>query len=159
MTQIHPLRLRAFIAQVDTTGGIDACWSWRGFIDDEGYGLFCGAGAHRMAYELMGRPIPAGLIIDHRCHNVDTTCPGGTTCRHRRCVNPAHLEAVTRGENVLRSQHTMPHQNAAKTHCPNGHEYSDRNTYSRTRTNGIARRECRECRRIRSRAGARSSAA
>ncbi|MBM0277227.1 HNH endonuclease signature motif containing protein [Micromonospora tarensis] len=159
MTDIHPLRLRAFIAQVDTTGGIDACWPWQGFIDDDGYGLFHGVGAHRVACELMNRPIPTGLIVDHRCHNVDTTCPGGVTCRHRRCVNPAHLDVVTRGENVLRSQHTMPHQNAAKTHCPNGHGYTAENTYSRQRAGGVARRECRECRRERSRIEARASRA
>ncbi|ATO17823.1 hypothetical protein CO540_13140 [Micromonospora sp. WMMA2032] len=132
---------------------------WRGPTDTGGYGAFAGTGAHRYAYELMNRPIPDGMVIDHRCHNGDTTCPGGTTCRHRRCVNPAHLDVITRGENVLRSQHTMPHQNAAKTHCPNGHEYTADNTYSRPRAGGIARRECRECRRIRSRAGWRTSAA
>lgn len=149
MTDIHPLRLRAFIAQVDTTGGIDACWPWGGFVDDEGYGLFRGVGAHRVACELMSRPIPDGLIVDHRCHNIDATCPGGVACQHRRCVNPAHLDVVTRGENVLRSQHTMPHRNAAKTHCPHGHEYTAKNTYSRTRGTGVARRECRTCRRER----------
>ncbi|MFC3504851.1 HNH endonuclease [Micromonospora krabiensis] len=158
MITVSPLRLRAFIAHVDTTGGPDACWMWRGLVDDDGYGLFRGVGAHRVAHELLSRAIPSGLIVDHRCHNADTACPGGITCRHRRCVNPAHLDVVTRGENVLRSQHTMPHQNAAKTHCPSGHEYSDRNTYSRTRANGIARRECRECRRIRSRASTKPAA-
>jgi hypothetical protein len=151
MTDIHPLRLRAFIAQVDTTGGIDACWPWRGHRSDEGYGVFgkSGTGAHRVAYELMVRPIPEGLSIDHTCHNVDSTCPGGTTCQHRLCVNPAHLEAVTQGENVLRSPHTMPHHNAAKTHCPQGHEYTPENTYSRRTAANRARRECKTCRRER----------
>ncbi|WP_030487307.1 HNH endonuclease signature motif containing protein [Micromonospora chokoriensis] len=160
MTDIHPLRLRAFIAQVDTTGGIDACWPWRGHHNDEGYGVFgkSGAGAHRVAYELMVRPIPEGLNIDHRCHNADTACPGGVTCRHRLCVNPAHLEAVTQRDNVLRSPHTMPHHNAAKTHCPQNHPYSPENTYSRETAKGRARRECKTCRRERIAARAQSAA-
>ncbi|MEU1240082.1 HNH endonuclease signature motif containing protein [Micromonospora parva] len=151
MTDIHPLRLRAFIAQVDTTGGLDACWPWRGNRSADGYGVFGRGGnrAHRVAYELMVRPIPEGLNIDHLCHNVDATCPGGVTCRHRLCVNPAHLEAVTQRDNLLRSQHTGPHRNAAKTHCPRGHEYSPDNTYSRPTAKGYARRECKTCRRER----------
>lgn len=143
-----PLRIRAFIAHVDSTAGPDACWPWRGRIDADGYGNFGkGSGrAHRAAYELMVRPIPDGLRIDHLCHNADESCPGGVTCRHRRCVNPAHLDAVTQRENLLRSKLTGPHRNAAKTHCPRGHEYTPENTYSRTTTKGYRRRECRTCR-------------
>ena len=144
----HPLRLRAFVAQVDSTGGPDACWPWRGRISDEGYGGF-GKGsdlAHRVAFELMVRPIGEGLNVDHLCHNRDVTCAGGKTCQHRRCVNPAHLDAVTQRDNLLRSRHTAPHRNAAKTHCPKGHEYTPENTYSRTTTKGYRRRECRACR-------------
>ncbi|NBE80347.1 HNH endonuclease signature motif containing protein [Micromonospora rubida] len=148
---MNPLRLRAFIAQVDTTAGPDGCWPWRGHTDDDGYGRFGKAseGAHRAAYELMVRPIPEGLHVDHLCHNRDETCAGGTTCRHRLCVNPTHLEAVTQRENVLRSPHTMPHHNATKTHCPQGHEYTAENTYSRRTAKGYARRECKACRRAR----------
>ncbi|MEV5629135.1 HNH endonuclease signature motif containing protein [Micromonospora tulbaghiae] len=151
MTEVHPLRLRAFIAQVDTTGGIDACWMWRGHRSADNYGVFGRGGnrAHRIAYELMVRPIPEGLNIDHLCHNVDTACPGGASCQHRLCVNPAHLEAVTQRDNLLRSQHTGPNRNAAKTHCPQGHPYSPENTYSRPTAKGYARRECKTCRRER----------
>jgi hypothetical protein len=142
-----PRRLRAFVAQVDPTAGEDACWYWRGPVDKGGYGSFgAGTGAHRAAYELMVGPIPDGRVVDHLCHNVDPTCPGGRGCRHRLCVNPAHLDVVTRGENVLRSPHTMPHVNAAKTRCPAGHEYTPENTYVKRRASGSARRECRTCR-------------
>ncbi|WP_162854385.1 HNH endonuclease signature motif containing protein [Verrucosispora sp. SN26_14.1] len=151
MITVNPLRIRAFIAQVDTTGGPDACWTWRGHKNDDGYGRFGkqSEGAHRVAYELMVRAVPDGLTVDHQCHNADTTCPGGTTCAHRLCVNPAHLEAVTQRENLLRSPHTMPHHNAAKTHCPRGHRYTPENTYSRRTAKGYARRECKTCRRER----------
>lgn len=148
---VHPMRLRAFIAQVDSTGGPNACWLWRGHADQDGYGSFGKRSerAHRVAYELMARPIPDGLRIDHLCHNADESCPGGTACRHRLCVNPTHLEPVTQRENLLRSRLTGPHRNAAKTHCPQGHEYSPENTYSKTTTKGYQRRECRTCRRER----------
>jgi len=83
--------------------------------------------AHRFGYELLVGPIPTGLTLDH-------------LCRVRTCVNPAHLEPVSIGENVLRGD-TRPAANLKKTHCPRGHAYDAANTY-------IARggeRHCRTC--------------
>jgi hypothetical protein len=69
--------------------------------------------------------IPEGLQIDH-------------LCRVRECANPAHLEAVTCRENLLRGDTVTAH-NANKTHCVNGHEYTPENT-------AITRDGCRRCR-------------
>ncbi len=73
----------------------DGCWHWTGSRVHNGYGLFWIGGsnvrAHRAMYELMVGPIPAGLDLDH-------------LCRVRHCVNPEHLEPVTRAENLRRAR-------------------------------------------------------
>src|SRR2546426_12646273 len=69
------------------------CWEWTGKKFKNGYGCFRIRGrhfmAHRRAYEMCVGPIPCGLDIDH-------------LCRNRGCVNPSHLEPVTRRDNLLR---------------------------------------------------------
>lgn len=87
-------------------GRADKCWLWRGKVSCDGYGLIpkCSTRAHRVSYQFFNGPIPPGLVIDHACHNIDPFCPGAIWCLHKRCVNPAHLEAVTNGENVRRWQ-------------------------------------------------------
>lgn len=79
---------------------------------------------HRFVYTLEHGSIPDGMEIDH-------------LCRVTRCANPAHLEAVTPLENTARS-----HGNVAKTECPQGHPYTDENTYNSGRRK---HRQCRTC--------------
>lgn len=83
--------------------------------------------AHRAAYAAAYGPIPEGYTVDHECHNNDPDCPGGP-CKHRACVNPEHLVAKLSGDNT-RAGRTPAAQNAAKTHCSQGHEFTPGNTY------------------------------
>lgn len=60
---------------------------------------------------------------------------------HRRCVNPSHLEAVTRDENNRRSR-GLVFDAALKTHCPQGHALSGDNLAT---IKGKSHRVCRTC--------------
>jgi hypothetical protein len=123
----------------------DTCWLWTAPPDSNGYGRLKVAvrmvRAHIFAYELLVGPVPDGLELDHLCHGRDKSCKGGSTCIHRRCVNPGHLEAVTHRTNVLRGVSPVA-RCAVKTHCPAGHAYSPENTRLYRGS-----RYCRACRR------------
>jgi len=103
------------------------CWLWRGGRS-RGYGYFYyglrNVQVHRLAYEKLIGSIPAGLTIDHQCHNLDTECVGGDACPHRACVCPHHLEAVTMRENATRGA-------ARKATARCGHPFSGVNARGR----------------------------
>jgi hypothetical protein len=66
---------------------VTGCVLWTGQVNRKGYGQIRGEGAHRVFYrELVG---PIADTLDH-------------TCEIKCCVNPDHLEPVTRRENVQR---------------------------------------------------------
>jgi len=97
----------------------DGCWNWARWVNERGYGIFkptekTKVSAHRRSFELANGKIPAGLVIDHMCRN-------------RRCVNPAHLRAVTPRVNALENSVSPCAKNKQKTHCIRGHELSGDN--------------------------------
>lgn len=105
------------------------CWEWKGALN-KGYGVLSVKNklkqAHRISYEAFVGEIPNGLVLDHLCKNT-------------RCVNPEHLEPVTQALNVARGD--SGRYWSKKTHCPQGHEYSNENTY----VSKMGRRSCRNC--------------
>lgn len=100
-------RLMQKVNKVDS-----GCWEWTGTMSSDGYGRFAvgrsTTTAHRAAYSILVVPVPADLEVDH-------------LCRNRRCVNPEHLEPVTRTENRRRQ--------ARCGRCPKGHVYEDHGVY------------------------------
>lgn len=110
------------------------CWLWSGALSRSGYGHFGTFGrtvlAHRWMYEWKVGRIPDGLCMDH-------------LCRVRCCVNPDHLEPVTKGENSRRSPIMgRPDKGWRLTHCKRGHPYSGPNVWFSV--NGL-RRQCKAC--------------
>lgn len=145
----------SFWDRVDTSG---ECWIWLGPRNHDGYGITGQKErAHRVAYEAKVGPIPPGAELDHTCHTADGGCPGGPSCVHRACVNPAHLEPVDHLTNLLRGN-TPAAINLAKTHCAHGHPYDAVNTNHRVGRGGRIWRECLACRRERDRRRCRSAA-
>lgn len=121
-----PPRIREKIRVLDS-----GCWEWIAATSPAGYGKVAWEGhvteAHRVVYTLLAGPIPAGLVIDHLCHDPSVCTAKGRECRHRRCQNPGHVRVTTRGSNALRS-YSPPAINAEKTVCDAGHEYTDEST-------------------------------
>lgn len=103
------------------------CLVWTGALNSRGYPCFSVNGAshlaHRLAYEEAYGPIPEGMTVDH-------------LCGYCRCVNPAHLEAVSAAENTAR---------AARKYetCQEGHPLD--------RTSARGKRYCSTCARDQSR--------
>jgi hypothetical protein len=135
-------RVERFLANVEEQP--NGCWRWKGYVREDGYGRWGTRGAHRVAYELLVGPIPAGLTIDHTCHNADESCEGGSGCLHRRCVNPAHLEPVPGKTNTLRGKSPTA-RNARATHCSRGHELSGDNLRILKTGRRAGKRVCRTC--------------
>lgn len=116
------------------------CLLWTGAKKEGGHGVvwsgeYTPAGnpglarVHVALYEhWMGSP-GEGQVLHH-------------TCFTPACANPDHLLPCTQKEH-------MRIHGALTTHCPQGHEYTEANTYYRNRLDTSKHggwRECRECR-------------
>ena len=91
-----------FWAKVDTRD-FNGCWIWTAGRFKTGYGAIWRDKnmdyAHRVAWEFLVGPIPAGMMIDH-----DNPTFG---CGNVLCVRPDHLEMVVCAKNRQRGRHLL----------------------------------------------------
>ncbi len=131
--------------RIDKSG---ECWVWIGYIHKkDGYGRYrlpnmkWDKTAHRVVYELYNDiEIDSDMTIDHLCLN-------------KKCVNPKHLEVVSRSENSRRARLVDTDSTKMKRikagfrggyngdYCKRGHRLEDISW-----SNG-QRRLCRQCHR------------
>lgn len=132
----------------------ESCWLWTAALDGKGYGRFWDGehivASHRYSWILVNGKIPDGMNI---CHHCDVPV----------CIRPTHLFMGTQKQNIHdmiakgRDRGRWPIGaaqsggqatvllNLLRTHCVNGHEMSNTNTYQPSRGGGT-QRQCRECR-------------
>jgi hypothetical protein len=120
------------------------CWVWAASLNNHGYGRIGFNGkneyAHRVAWFLQYGKWPKPFAL-HRC---DTPS----------CVRWDHLFEGNHRANAQdaiqkkRTRNIPAELNLAKTHCDNGHPFSQENTYVVKKT---GHRVCRECSRNRTR--------
>lgn len=125
MSRRRETALEAALSQVEVGG--PGCWEWEG-SRSAGYGSVRWLGrchrTHKLLWEALNGPVPAGLELDH-------------LCRNRACLRPSHLEPVTHQENMRRA--------LCRTSCRNGHPYEGNREPCGTGTT------CTPCRRARAR--------
>lgn len=125
----------------------NGCWRYRGTHTPTGYGIFgyrrngraANQNAHRVMYEFYhGVTLAKEQYVLHRCDVRD-------------CCNPDHLWIGTAKDNNADCAKKGRHYRGTRTHCPQGHEYNEENTYwTPSKASGLAR-NCKACARERHR--------
>ncbi len=119
------------------------CWEWKKTRNGQGYGQLgirignktVSKSVHRLVAGIVYGEIPKGMLV---CHHCDV----------RHCCNPEHLYIGTVLDNARdakergRSVNILTARNASKTHCAQGHPFSNENV----QRNKAGHRMCRTCR-------------
>ena len=140
----------------DCVRGDGGCLLWQGACTGNGYGHVKYADHNLFVHIVMLMAAtgerPADLEAGHVCHDLaahDGTCDGRSTCRHRPCCEPSHLEWQSREANGASSPLTFTSINSAKETCPQGHPLVEGNLVPSHLARG--KRRCLICDRERSR--------
>jgi len=126
--RINPIEITDEVSdKLDTrtsVDGITGCWNWTCRTTAAGYGTLSirarNFAAHRLSFTRHKGDIPDGLVLDH-------------LCRNRRCINPAHLEAVTDQINMLRGM-ALGAVAQREGVCKRGHPRSEYGRQNNVRT-------------------------
>lgn len=81
------------------------------------------------AFAYLGFDLNSNLLVLHKL-----------ICVSKFCFNPEHLYVGTHSDNSNDSVISRTHRNIVKTHCPQGHEYTEDNTYY-----SLKARLCKTC--------------
>ena len=110
------------------------CIRWRGAHDGKGYAHCHYEGKTRRVFRILYE-VAYGEIQNELLHH---------RCENKWCVSPFHAEDVTKSEH-----HAFKHPRPRRTHCRNGHELTDENTYIRHIVRNKYQYKCRICERER----------
>jgi HNH endonuclease len=84
---------------------------------------------YRIVFEQLHGRLPTGMALHHLCDEP-------------RCINPAHLIAVSQSDHMKLHGRGGDWGQRDKTHCPAGHPYDAANTYCYA-----GERHCKACQR------------
>lgn len=144
MKLITPETLKSFIDAIDNNRAItkDGHWLWIGEKHPDGYGSFYDTNTKlqhrvtRLILTVVGKlNLTSSLFALHK-----------PTCNIKNCFNPEHLYVGNTSNNTRDQVITGVHNNARKTHCSRGHEFTKENTYKAAR----GTRDCKTCQKINS---------
>jgi len=109
----------------------NGCWLFIGSTSSDGYGQLS------VNYKLMvAHRLSAFIFLDFDLDSDEQVLHKPFICKSRRCFNPEHLYIGNHGNNMRDKSVTI-------THCPNGHEYTQENTYR-----GVNGKYCKRCNKI-----------
>ena len=137
-------KIRQILDERTSINSETGCWEYQR-TNSEGYGQITIDGifyyVHRLS--IMLKLEVTDLMNFHILHK----------CNNRCCWNPEHLYVGTNQDNIADKVESKTGRGRYSdvTHCVNGHEFTEQNTYWSKRASGEMRRQCRECRAIKDR--------